>query len=106
MEQKLKKKLVRRTRLTLKAELNSKKTITAIKMLAICVITYSFNIIDWNLSEVKRLDTKVRKMMIRHSIITQRSMFPVFTSQEVTGEGFDPLELSYKTSFSILELIR
>ena len=106
MEQKLKKKLVRRTRLTLKAELNSKKTITAIKMLAICVITYSFNIIDWNLSEVKRLDTKVRKMMTRHSIITQRSMFPDFTSQEVTGEGFDPLELSYKTSFSILELIR
>ena len=37
--------------------------ITAIKMLAIPVITYSFNIIDWDLSEVKRLDIKVRKMM-------------------------------------------
>ena len=75
MKQKLKKKLVRRTRLILKSELNSKNRITAINMLAIPVITYSFNIIDWNLSEVKRLDIKIRKTMIS----------TVFTSQEVTG---------------------
>ena len=60
MKQKLKKELVRRTRLILKTELNSKNRITAINMLAIPVITYSFNIIDWNLSEVKRLDIKIR----------------------------------------------
>ena len=42
--------------------------ITAIIMLAIPVITYSFNIIDWNLSEVKRLDIKVRKMMATHDM--------------------------------------
>ena len=75
MKQKLKKELVRRTRLILKTELNSKNRITAINTLAIPVITYSFNIIDWNLSEVKRLDIKIRKTMIS----------TVFTSQEVTG---------------------
>ena len=53
MNQKLKKELVRRTILILKTELNSKNMITAINTLAIPVITYSFNIIDWNLSEVK-----------------------------------------------------
>ena len=68
MKQKLKKELVRRTRLILKTELNSKNRITAIKMLAIPVITYSFNIIDWDLSEVKILDIKVRKMMTTHSM--------------------------------------
>ena len=46
MKQKLKKEVVRRTRLILKTELNSKNRITAINMLAIPVITYSFNIMD------------------------------------------------------------
>ena len=52
-KQKLKKEPVRRIKLILKTELNSKNRITAINMLAIPVIAYSFNIIDWNLSEVK-----------------------------------------------------
>ena len=39
MKQKLKKELVRRTRLILKSELNSKNRITAINMLAIPVIS-------------------------------------------------------------------
>ena len=68
MKQKLKKELVRRTRLILKTELNSKNRVTTINKLAIPVITYSFNIIDWNLSEVKRLGIKVRKTMTTPSI--------------------------------------
>ena len=59
VKQKLKKELVKIMRLLLKTELNSQNRITAINMLAIPVITYSFNITDWNLSEVKRLDIKV-----------------------------------------------
>ena len=75
MQQKLKKEPVRRTLLILKSDLNSKNRITAINILAVPVITYSFNIIDWNLSEVKRLDIKIRKTMT----------CTVFTSQEVAG---------------------
>ena len=37
-------------------------------MLAIPVITYSFKFIEWNLGEVKRLDIKVRRMMLTHSM--------------------------------------
>ena len=88
MKQKLKKELVRRTRLIRKTEVNSKNRNTEINMLAIPVITCSFNIIDWNLSEVKRLDIKARKMITQHTAcITQRSISTVFTSQEVTREG-------------------
>ena len=68
MNHKLKKELVRRTRLMIKTELSSKNRITKINRLAIPVITYSFNIIDWNLSEVKRLGIKVRKTMTTPSI--------------------------------------
>ena len=46
MKQKLEKKLIRRTRLVLKIELNSNNRITAINTLPIPVITDSFNIID------------------------------------------------------------
>ena len=68
MKQELKKELLRRTQLILKTNLNSKDRVTAINTLAIPVITYSFNIIDWNLSEVKRLDIKIRKMMPTYSM--------------------------------------
>ena len=67
MKQTIKKELVR-TRLILKTEVNSKNSITGIIMLAILVITYSFNIIDWNFSEVKILDIKVRRMMTTHTM--------------------------------------
>ena len=50
-------------------------------MLAIPVITYSFNIIDWNLNQVKKLNIKIRKMMT-----AQVSIFIVSSSQEV-AEG-------------------
>ena len=49
MKQKLRKKLGRKTRLVLKTELNSKNRKFSINTLAIPAITYSFDIIDWNL---------------------------------------------------------
>ena len=56
IKKELKKELVRRTWLIHKTELNSKNRIAAINMLALPVITYSFNIIDWNHSEIKKLN--------------------------------------------------
>ena len=84
MKQNLKKELVKRTSLILKTGSNSKNRITAINMLAIPVITYSFNIIVWNLSEIS-IDTKIRKMMTTHSMHHPKANILVFTSQEATG---------------------
>ena len=106
MKQKLKKELVRRTGLILKTELSSKNRITAINTLAIPVITYSFNIIDWNLSEVKRLDTKIRKIMTTHSMHHPKAdIHRLYLPRSSEGRGLNQLELSYKTS-TILEFIR
>ena len=59
-------------------------------MLAIPVITYSFSITVWNLSEVKRLDIKVRKMMTTHSMHHPKAdihRFYLPRSNEVGGGG-------------------
>ena len=98
-EAKTKKELVRRTQLIFKTELNSKNGATANNMLAIPAIAFSFNIIDWNLREVKRLDIKVRKMMTTHSMHhpkadIHRRYFP----RNNGGRGLTQLALSYKIS--------
>ena len=99
IKQKLKEEFVRRTRLTFKTELNSENRITAINTLALPIITYSFNIIEWNLSEVKRLDIKIKKMMTTHSMHHLKVDIHRLYLPKSNGErGLTQLELSYKTS--------
>ena len=67
--------------------------------LAIPVVTYSFNIIDWNLSEVKRLDVKTRKMMTTQSMHHPKpDIHRLYLPRSSRGRGLTQLELSYKTS--------
>ena len=87
MKEKLKRELARRTRLILKTELNFKNRITAINILPIPVKPYSFNITDWNLSEIKRLDTTVRKMMTTYSM-HQPNVHCLYLPRS-NGERFD-----------------
>ena len=83
----------------LKTELNSKNRITAINTLGIPVITYSFNITDWNLSKVKRLDAKIKKMMTTHSMHHPKAdIHRLYLPRISGGRGLTQLELSYKTS--------
>ena len=44
-----------------KTQLIKTNQITAINQLAVPVLSYSFNIIDWPLVEINKLDTKTRK---------------------------------------------
>ena len=45
----------------LNSELNAASRFEAINTSAIPVVTCSFNIIDWKLSDIKRMDAKTRK---------------------------------------------
>ena len=47
-------------------ELNSANRMEATNTLAITVVTYSFNIINWTNREVRRFDTKICKLLIRN----------------------------------------
>ena len=49
--------------LELQTELNVRNKIMAINSLAIPIVTYGFNILNWTISEIKRLDIKVRKLL-------------------------------------------
>jgi len=61
MKEIVRKEYYRRVRMVLKTELNAANRFEAINTLAIPVVTYSCNKIDWKMSEIKRLDTKTRK---------------------------------------------
>ena len=49
--------------MVLKTELNASNKFEAINTLAIPVATYSFNIINWKMSDFRRMDAKTRKML-------------------------------------------
>ena len=57
MKEKIRKECYRKVRPILKTELNSANRTEAINILAIPVVTYSFNIINWTIPEIRRLDT-------------------------------------------------
>ena len=57
MKVKVRKEYYRRRRLVLKSELNAANRFEAISTLTVPVVTYSFNIINWKISEIKRLDS-------------------------------------------------
>ena len=63
MKEKVRKEYYRRVRSIMKTELNSRNRIQAINSLAVPVVQYSFNIINLNLSDLQRMDTKTRKLM-------------------------------------------
>ena len=59
MKEKVRKEYYRRVRLVLKSVLNAANRFEAVNTpLAVPVVTYSFNIINWKMSKIKRLDTK------------------------------------------------
>ena len=54
---------------------------------------------DWNLSEVKRLDIKVRKMMTTHSMHHPKAdIHRLYVPRSNKGRDLSQLELSYKSS--------
>jgi len=58
MKVKITKVYYKRIRLVTKSELNAANKIEAINILAVPVVTYSFNIINWQLKDIKKLDKK------------------------------------------------
>ena len=60
MKEKIRKECYKRVRGALLSELNAKNKLEAFKKLAIPFVTYSFNVVNWNLEEIKRTYKKVR----------------------------------------------
>ena len=66
MREKIRKECFHRMRSILRSELNARNRIDAINSLALPVVTHSFTIINWSLTEIKTFDTKIRKLLTMH----------------------------------------
>ena len=98
-KKKIRKERYWRVRAILKTKLNSANRIKAINTLAIPVVAYSFNIINWTMPEIRRLDAKICKLLAccRMHHWNADVDRPNITRNE-GGRGIIELELSYKTS--------
>ena len=54
--------------MTLKSEQNARNKITATEALAVPVLRYSFGLINWRTEEIKKIDSKTRKMLTMYKM--------------------------------------
>ena len=83
MKEKIKKEYYRRIRIITKSELNAINRMEAINTLATPVVTYSFNIVDWKMEEIRKLDRKTRKLLTMEGCTTQEQTWIECTSTEI-----------------------
>lgn len=97
MKEDVRKEYYRRLRIILKSELNALNRITAINSLAVPVVSYSFNIINWTLNDLRRMDRKTRKMLTMYSMHHPKADIErLYLPRREGGRGLLQLELSYK----------
>ena len=98
-EKKIKKECFRRVRSILRSELNARNRINAINSLALPVVPYSFTILNWSLTEIKKVDTKIRKILTMHRVDHPKSdVNRLYLPRKEGGRGLVQFELSLKTS--------
>ena len=99
MKEKVRREYYRRIRAILKTELNSKNRIIALNTLATPVVQYSFNILNWNLAEIRRMDVKTRKLLTSHRMHHPKAdVDRLYLPRKEGGRGMTNLELAYKTT--------
>ena len=62
-KEKIRKEYYRRAKAILHTKLNEKNELEKINTLAIRVVTYSFNVIKWNLEEIRRMNRNMRELL-------------------------------------------
>ena len=73
IQEKFRKEYFRRFEVIFKSDLNDKNKFLAAHMWAVSLLRYSREIIRWIIEELKRMDTKTRKIMTIHGAIHPKS---------------------------------
>ena len=85
--------------MVLKSELNAISKIEAINTVAIPVVTYSFNIINWTAQDIKNLDRKTRKLLTKERMHHPKSdVDQMYLPRSSFGRGLMQMETTYKTT--------
>ena len=71
--------MLQESAINIKIRIEWKNKIEAINSLAIPTVQYSFSIIVWKYSELKKLDSKTRKILTMHGILHPNPMLTEFT---------------------------
>ena len=104
MKEKIRKECYRRVRLILESELNASNRVNAINSLAIPVVTYGFGIIKWSITDIRRIDGKIRKLLTSFRMHHPKSdVDRIYLPRKIGGRGLIQLEQSFKTSLVGLE---
>lgn len=99
IKEKIRKEYYRRIRLVLKSELTAANRIDANNTLAVSVVTYSFNIINWKMEELMKLDRKTRKFLTMTKMHHPKAdVDRLYISRKAGGRGLVQLEITYKTT--------
>lgn len=104
-KERIRKEYYSRIRMIFKSELSSANKIKAINTLAVPVVTYSFNVIKWSLTDIKSLDIKTRKIMTMERLHHPKAdVDRLYIPRASGGRGLIQLELTYKTTTTGLEV--
>ena len=97
MKEILRKEYQRRVRMVCKSELNSRNCINAINALAVPLLTYSFNIVNWTMNDIRGLDVKTRKIMHCNSMHHPKAeVNRLYLPRIEGGRGLLQLEASFR----------
>ena len=79
--------------------MNSANSIEAINTLAMPVVQYSSNIINWTLQDLRRIDTKIRKLLICYKVHHPKAdKDRLYLPRSEGGRSLIQTELTYKTT--------
>ena len=97
MKEKIRKEYLWRVRLIQRTDLNGRNKIEAVNSFAVPVVQYSLGIIDWKISELKKIETKTRKLlnmnkMLRPKVDVER----LYILGKDGGRGLIEVETAFK----------
>lgn len=88
-----------RIKMILKSELSSKNTIDAINSYAVPVLSYGFSVLDWNITELEKIDRETRKVIQSHCLMHRQSdITRLYIPRKIGGRGLLNIVNQFKNS--------
>ena len=93
MRSKVTNEYIRRTTLLLKSQLNSRNLFSAINSWTVSVVRYSAAFINWNKNEMRELDRRTRKLLVKHGALHPKSNVQrIYMKRKSGGRGLISVE--------------
>ena len=100
MKEKIQKECYRQIRSALQTGLNVESKLEIINTLAVEVVTYSFNIINWNFEGIIRMDRKIRMLLASNRMHPppKADVNRIYAPKRERRRGIINLEICFQTT--------